>query len=197
MEIRCEDVRAATLAVMSMPVLHGDRLTLRPLRDVDLDGLVAIVAEPGVREWWGPADDEERLRADFRNDGNAFAIEVDGALAGWLGITEEAEPGYGHAGLDIALSSGYQGRGLGPEALRTVIRWLVGTRGHHRFTIDPALANHRAIRAYSSVGFRRVGVLRRYERGADGVWHDNLLMDLLADELQEPAEVPRPAERPD
>ncbi len=49
--------------------------------------------------------------------------------------------------------------------------------------IDPALANERAIRAYAAVGFRRVGILRRYERGPDGVWEDGLLMDLLAEEL--------------
>ncbi|GAA4530723.1 GNAT family N-acetyltransferase [Amycolatopsis samaneae] len=35
----------------------------------------------------------------------------------------------------------------------------------------------------SALGFRPVGVLRQYERGADGTWHDGLLMDLLADEL--------------
>jgi aminoglycoside 6'-N-acetyltransferase len=28
-----------------------------------------------------------------------------------------------------------------------------------------------------------VGVMRQYERGADGSWHDGLLMDLLAAEL--------------
>lgn len=55
--------------------------------------------------------------------------------------------------------------------------------GHHRFTIDPALANQAAVRAYSAVGFRPVGAMRGYERGLDGTWHDNLLMDLLADEL--------------
>jgi aminoglycoside 6'-N-acetyltransferase len=26
-------------------------------------------------------------------------------------------------------------------------------------------------------------VMRNYERGLDGTWHDGLLMDLLADEL--------------
>ena len=26
--------------------------------------------------------------------------------------------------------------------------------------------------------------LRRYERGADGRWHDNLLMELMAEELR-------------
>jgi RimJ/RimL family protein N-acetyltransferase len=35
-------------------------------------------------------------------------------------------------------------------------------------------------------GFRPVGILRRYERDADGVgWHDGLLMDLLAEELDQ------------
>jgi aminoglycoside 6'-N-acetyltransferase len=166
-----------------LPVLHSERLTLRPLAEEDLDGLAAIIAAPGVREWWGTVGEAEELRQDLRNDGTAFVIEVDGVLAGWLGISEENAPDYRHAGLDIALGPDHQGRGLGPEALRTAIRWLVAERGHHRFTIDPALQNERAIRAYAAVGFRPVGVLRRYERGADGVWHDGLLMDLLAEEL--------------
>jgi aminoglycoside 6'-N-acetyltransferase len=50
-------------------------------------------------------------------------------------------------------------------------------------TIDPAAANDRAIRAYEAVGFRRVGIMRAYERGVDGSWHDGVLMDLLVEEL--------------
>ena len=107
-----------------------------------------------------------------------------GELAGWVGFNEETEPDYRHASLDIALAPPYQDHGLGPEALRTAIGWLAEERGHHRFTIDPALENEHAIRAYSKVGFRPVGTLRRYERGADGEWHDALLMDLLAEELR-------------
>ena len=64
-----------------------------------------------------------------------------------------------------------------------VARWLIGERGHHRLIIDPAAANTRAIRTYPSLGFKPVGVLRRYEQGPDGTWHDGLLMDLLAEEL--------------
>ncbi len=52
--------------------------------------------------------------------------------------------------------------------------------------IDPAADNTAAIRSYTKVGFRPVGIMRSYERGADGSWHDNLLMDLLADELPGP-----------
>jgi aminoglycoside 6'-N-acetyltransferase len=162
----------------SLPTLRAERLTLRPLEDRDLELLMAIVTSPGVGQWWGSADHD-----DLRNDGSAFTIEVDGEPAGWLGFDEENEPDYQQAGIDISLAPGHQGRGLGPEALRTVIEWLVRERGHHRFTIDPAAANERAIAAYAKVGFKPVGIMRRYERGPDGTWHDNLLMDLLAEEL--------------
>jgi aminoglycoside 6'-N-acetyltransferase len=69
--------------------------------------------------------------------------------------------------------------------VRTLARHLLGDRGHHRLTIDPAADNEPAIRCYAAVGFRPVGIMRQYERDADGAgWHDNLLMDLLADELR-------------
>ena len=62
-------------------------------------------------------------------------------------------------------------------------RHLLHDRGHHRLTIDPAAVNERAIRRYAAVGFRPVGVMRQYERDADGqAGTDELLMDLLADE---------------
>ena len=48
--------------------------------------------------------------------------------------------------------------------------------------IDPAANNAAAIRAYEKAGFRPVGVMRRYERGPDGTWHDGLLMDMLCEE---------------
>lgn len=41
----------------------------------------------------------------------------------------------------------------------------------------------RAIRAYEAVGFRRVGIMRAHERGADGSWRDGLLMDLLVGDM--------------
>jgi aminoglycoside 6'-N-acetyltransferase len=171
---------------VSVPVLQGERVTLRPITDSDLDGLVAIIQSPGVREWWWEADDPDRLREGFREDvGSAFAIEADGELAGWLGFDEETDPGYRHASVDISLDPRFQGQGVGPDAIRTMIRWLADERGHHRFTIDPSAHNERAIKAYESLGFRPVGVLRRYERDADGPgFHDGLLMDLLIEELR-------------
>ena len=93
------------------------------------------------------------------------------------------DPDYRHAGIDVFLGAPFHGRGLGTDAVRTLAQHLVADRGHHRLTIDPAADNARAIRCYEKVGFRRVGVLRRYWCGPDGAWHDGLFMDLLASEL--------------
>jgi aminoglycoside 6'-N-acetyltransferase len=91
---------------------------------------------------------------------------------------------YRHAGIDLFLMTSYQGRGLGTDAVRTLAGYLIHERDHHRLTIDPAADNVAAIRAYEHVGFRPVGIMRSYERGPDGTWHDGLLMELLADELR-------------
>ena len=53
--------------------------------------------------------------------------------------------------------------------------------------LEPGAANERAIRAYERVGFRPVGVMRAYERGPDGTWHDGLLMDMLRSDLRDEA----------
>lgn len=170
-----------------LPTLRGERVLLRPLQEGDADWLAGVIGEPEVARWWGPrARDREHMRAALLEDvaeGAAFAIEVDGALAGWLGIDEEDEPDYRHAAMDIFLAPALHGAGHGPAALRLAARWLLGERGHHRLTIDPAASNERAIAVYGSLGFRPVGVMRDYERGPDGQWRDGLLMDLLAREL--------------
>ncbi len=107
-----------------MPVLQGDRVTLRPIAEADLEPLAAIIREPSVAAWWGESGEPERLRENLSMDGDAWAIETDGELAGWLGFTEETEPEYRSVGLDISLADRFQGQGLGPDALRTAIRWF-------------------------------------------------------------------------
>jgi aminoglycoside 6'-N-acetyltransferase len=166
-------------ALPPLPVLHGKRLTLRPAREDDVDALVAILQEPEVLAWWGRYD-AARVRSDL-TEIRSFAIEVDGTLRGWLHVHEEADPDWPHVAFDVFVSERLRGGGYGREALRIAIHWFSSERGHHRFTIDPSVENERAIRAYEAVGFRRVGVMRRYERGPDGRWRDGLLMELIVE----------------
>lgn len=166
-------------------VLHGTATTLRPATDEDTTTFAAILAEPEVARWW-PRYDAERIREELLAgaDTTCFAVEHDGEVIGAILYVEEPSPDYRHATVDIFLHPAWQGKGLGTDAVRTVARHLVHDRGHHRLAIDPAAANEQAIRTYERVGFRRVGVMREYERGADGEWHDCVLMDLLKRDLQ-------------
>ncbi len=162
---------------LALPVLHGERLTLRPAGEGDVDALAAILSESDVHAWWGTYD-AGRVRRELAQI-PSWAIEVDGVASGWLHANEEPEPDYPSVAFDVLVSERVRGSGYGREALEVAIRWFANERGHHRFTIDPAVENERAIRAYEAVGFERVGVLRRYERGPDGRWRDGLLMELV------------------
>ncbi|HZV75756.1 MAG TPA: GNAT family protein [Conexibacter sp.] len=163
-----------------LPVVESARLTLRPAREADVAALLEILAEPDVLTWWGRYD-AARVLEELPG---TYAIVVGGAVAGWLQVHEEAEPDYPSVAFDIVVATRLRGGGYGREALRAAIGDYAA-RGHHRFTIDPSTENERAIRAYAAIGFKPVGVLRRYERAPDGRWRDGLLMDLLADELVE------------
>jgi RimJ/RimL family protein N-acetyltransferase len=135
-----------------------------------------------VVRWWDAP--EEGFPWD-EPDSTRFTIVVDGAVAGLVQYWEEREPRYRHAGIDMFLDPALHGRGIATAVVRRVIRLLFEQRGHHRITIDPAVANTAAIRAYEKAGFKRVGVMRQSERdvGGDG-WHDALLMELLCGEEQ-------------
>ena len=121
---------------------------------------------------------------DTDPDTTVWTIAVDDVVAGSIQTAQEADPDYRHASIDLFLGPAFQGRGLGSDAIRALAHRLFEDRGHHRLTIDPSAANERAIRTYTAIGFRPVGVMRRYERGPDGTFHDGLLMDLLRDELR-------------
>lgn len=157
--------------------LRGALVTLRPATPHDRSALMTILDEPEVARWWRRAE-WERLNED---DAAVFAVTVGDEVAGCIQYSEETDPDYRSAAIDIFLSTRRQGRGLGADALRTLMDHLVADRGHHRLTVDPAAANARAIHVYEKLGFRRVGVLRRYERGQDGVWRDGLLMEYVVE----------------
>jgi aminoglycoside 6'-N-acetyltransferase len=168
-----------------MTELRGDRVLLRPLTAEDVPAISRIHAQPSVARWWGEPDEAKlQGKAAGTDECTVFAIEADGAVTGLIQYHEEDDPRYRSAGIDLFVAEEAQGKGIGVDAIRTLARHLVHDRGHHRLTIDPAVENRAAIRAYEKAGFRPVGVMRHYEREPDGDrWYDGLLMDLLADEL--------------
>ena len=169
-----------------MTALRGERVVLREPTESDVSRLAEIFALPEVAQWW-PHESVETMRqrvTEGEADTTTWVVLAEDQVVGMAQAWEESDPMYRHGGIDLALHPAWHGQGLGADTVRTVARHLFEDRGHHRITIDPAAHNARAIRCYESVGFRPVGVLRSYERGADGTWHDGLLMDMLSGELR-------------
>ena len=159
--------------------LVGQTVRLRPVVAADRERVVEMRQTPEVARWWRGVD----LGADFDEslaEGlMQFVIEApDGAVVGLVQVSEEPDPEYRHASLDILVDPAHHRQGYGTDALRTVIAYLA-TQGHHRVTIDPSVDNAAAIACYRRVGFEPVGVMRAYERQSDGTWNDGLLMDLI------------------
>lgn len=166
-------------------MLAGDRIRLRALAESDAERVSEINALPEVARWWAPESIDDIRAKITRDDIAAWVVQLDGPVVGHVEAYEEPEPEFRHGGLDLYLHPAFHGRGLGRDVVRTVARHLLDDRGHHRVVIDPALANTTAIRAYEAVGFRRVGVMRRYWWDhVDERWADGLLLDLLAGELR-------------
>ena len=169
---------------------RGERVTLRPACESDLPRLLEMLREPEVAAHWSEPDDafdrHELLSGDQAKGvecSTNFVIQLEGETIGWIAAWENLHRDYRHAGIDLFIASRHQGKGLGVEAIRLAARYLFEVRGHHRITIDPAASNERAIRAYEKVGFKRVGVMRQYERGPDGTYHDGMLLELLPQDL--------------
>ena len=165
--------------------LGGMDVRLRRATVGDVDRIVAIRSTSEVRHRWAGDDLVQEFLDDIGSDEmELFVIEnLDGQIIGGIQWSEETDPMYRHAGIDLYIDPNAHGRGYGTDAVRTLITYLIDIIGHQRFVIDPAADNQAAIACYGHVGFKPVGIMRRYERSPDGTWHDGLLMDLLADEF--------------
>lgn len=142
--------------------LRGELTELRSATEADADLLVAWHADPEVARFWGGEKftrDEmlERLR---RADVEPFLVEERGEPVGYLQAWRGDDKATG--GLDMFLVPSGRGRGLGPDAARTLARHLVDHRGWTRLTVDPELSNEDAVRAW-----RRAGFVDVEERPAD------------------------------
>ncbi|HYM57276.1 MAG TPA: GNAT family protein [Solirubrobacteraceae bacterium] len=160
-----------------MPELTGRRVMLREVQAGDADALRAIHRTPAVSAWWGLPDPGFPFDDDPRSI--RMTILLDEAIVGLVQFSEEHEPDFRHAWLDIFVDPARHRQGIATDAIETVIRHLVEVRGHHRVNIDPATANRAAIRCYEKVGFRPVGVMHAAWRDPSGDWRDCLLMELV------------------
>ncbi len=166
--------------------LRGRDVLLRPLLEEHAETLRAIRRQPEVADWWGSLEDDFPLSDE--PTANRFTILAGGKPVGMVQVTEENEPDYRNAEVDIFLTRDVHGHGLGTDALETLARHLIEDRGHHRLVLGANVHNARAIRCYEKAGFRRVGVTRLSGRDfRTGEYADELFMELVVTPRVPPA----------
>ncbi|MCK9486842.1 MAG: GNAT family N-acetyltransferase [Dehalococcoidia bacterium] len=183
------------------PITGPLDVRLRPITEADLPDMLRWLADPEVVRFYGsPPESLEECRQQYLEPGVnpcwRFIIEWGdlgrggGGGAGGARSVGEVQywrryPGDEYlwdAGVDIFIGEpDARGRGVGIETVRTMLRYLFEEKGVHRVTIDPEVANTRAIHVYERAGFRLDGVLRHHAF-EHGEYVDTHFMSILEDE---------------
>ena len=150
---------------VSKVILHTERLTLRPWTMDDLSDLYEYASVDGVGQMagWLPHKNKEEsldILQHFIEGKNQFALEFNGKVIGSLGIEnyEEKElPEFqDKLGREIGyvLSKDYWGRGLMPEAIKAVVKYLFETVGLDFIVCGHFVDNLQSQHAQEKCGFK-------------------------------------------
>ena len=104
--------------------LIGDLVAVRPATDADADLLASWHAQPDISRQWGNETftrDEIVARLQ-RISVDPYVIEERDRPVGYIQAWFDDDTS--RAGLDMFLIGTARGRGLGPDAARTLMRWL-------------------------------------------------------------------------
>ena len=171
------------------PIPGSHDVAFRAVADGDVPDMWRWAHDPEVIEFWGPPPaDVAALRDLVMDPGDQptwrFIIELAARSVGFIQYHHpHADPAsFWSAGIDIYIGEpDARNRGVGTEAVRTMLAYLFEVQHVHRVTIDPQTTNARAIRCYEHAGFHRDGVLRHHDR-MHGRYVDTQFMTILEDE---------------
>ncbi|MGD9692093.1 MAG: diaminopimelate epimerase [Phycisphaerales bacterium] len=150
------------------PTLTRDGVTLRPLRDADIDVLhesmqeFAAIDNMRTPPWpylWGEAARWlirlRRLHA--LGDASVFGIEVDGALAGTAGLSFDRP--MRRAELGYTVMPAFRGRGLATKAAQILLDHAFEAHPLNRVYAEHFTTNPASGRVLEKAGMHREGVL--------------------------------------
>jgi len=184
-------------------MLQGERVQLRALERGDLPTIVRWFNDPAVRrrlarvEPMSLAEEERWFDALLRATTEVVfgIVDDNGVFVGTCGL-HRIDWRNRHAALGIVIGDAAdQGRGLGTDAVRTLLRHAFANLGLHRVELEVLADNAPAIRCYERLAFVREGV-RKDARFLDGAFVDLILMRMLSSEWSTAVTPPRRRRRP-
>lgn len=173
-------------------MLHGKKISIRPLEEDDIEGICNWYNDQEFNLWASGAwplntlKNKEEITQKFldQSDGeHRYAIlNEDFEIIGSLGFRNHNIPARSAVVyINIGLKN-YWGKGYGTEALTVFVNFLFSQWNFHRLSLDTWDGNTRAIRTYEKVGFKIEGK-QREACYVLGEYRDAILMGLLKHEF--------------
>lgn len=174
------------------PIIHGERVYLRPAERSDIDLFVrwfndaettrylAMVTPMGraAEERWFDGMLERQGKRDYHF---VICLLADGRAIGTAGLHQvDTESGSAAFGISIGEEAD-RGKGHGTDALNAIADFGFGELRLERLWLDVYEPNLRAQRSYRKAGFTLEGTMRRAHL-RHGEWLDVQRMSLLRDE---------------
>lgn len=171
------------------PTLTGSRVVLRAPEESDVAKRQAAGWHASIERGYGsvradgPATHEEALAwhryvTQELSSPTSWVIDVDGELAGVANLHHVSERDRNAMFAVGMLSPRFLGRGLGSDAMRTVLDYAFGELALHRVWLRVLEFNDAAIACYRACGFVEEG-RQRESCLVNGRWHDDLFFGLL------------------
>jgi len=162
---------------------NGIALSVAMYRPGDKEALVAMYASmsPDAIKWGLPPYDRariERWTSDLTNNITLLARSEDRVVGHLQMFRIPFERRKGVADLFIYIHQDFQNLGLGTLMMKKAIE-VAKERGFHRLGLTVVADNHRAIKVYEKVGFKKEGVARETFYGDDHRYHDEVEMGIL------------------
>ena len=164
------------------PILHSERLILRPYRAEDAEAMFSTWAsDPQVTKYltWTPHESVEFTREvvdswvkGYVNDDYLhWGITRDGVLLGDIAVVRYNERSE-WCELGYCLGHDYWGEGVMTEAVKSVVGYLFDIVGFHRVGICHAVKNPASGRVAEKAGFTFEGTARGCFKSAWGEYLD-------------------------
>ena len=174
------------------PTLTDGNVVLRRARPEDVEARIAAGNHGEIQHMYGapnegdqpvPKEQAQRWVRYHIDSAHSWFIDIKGQLGGVI-FLHSFSPTDRRATLAMGLLRVSDlGQGYGTRALRLLVAEAFGGLHLHRLSLRVLSYNARAIAAYQKVGFQIEGVERQSARVGD-VWHDDVMMGLLATDCQ-------------
>lgn len=162
---------------IEFPIIKGDAITLRPLREEDINPIFHACQDPIISAFTRvPHPYDISMAEDFVREADvayrnhvsvSFAIEVDGAFAGTIGL-HSIQLGDHLAEVGYWIEKSYRGKGICTEAMRMLSEFSIGVMAFRRLEALADFDNLASQRVMERAGFTREGLLRNRATKRDG-----------------------------